>query len=75
VLEDPREALPSYDTLIILSPERADDERLMAALRPLLGTINVERMREANYSVDRTDSEKKTPREAARILARDIGLD
>jgi len=32
VLEDPREALPSYDTLIILSPERANDEKLIAAL-------------------------------------------
>tara|TARA_B100000378_G_scaffold115372_2_gene92571 strand:- start:959 stop:2509 length:1551 start_codon:yes stop_codon:yes gene_type:complete len=74
VLEDPREALPSYDTLIILSPERANDERLLAALRPLLGTINVEAMREANFSVDRTDGEKKTPREAASWLAKEVGL-
>jgi len=75
VLEDPREALPSYDTLIILSPERANDERLLAALRPLLGTINVEAMREANFSVDRTDGEKKTPREAASWLAKEVGLE
>ena len=73
VLEDPREALPSYDTLIILSPERANDEKLIAALRPLLGSINVENMREANFSVDRTDGEKKTPAEAARALAKASG--
>jgi len=75
ILEDPREALPSYDTLIILSPERANDERLIAALRPLLGSINVEAMREANFSVDRTDGDKKTPREAARWLAGEVGLE
>ncbi len=75
ILEDPREALPSYDTLIVLSPERAGDQRLIAALSPLLGSINVEAMREANFSVDRTDGEKKTPREAARWLADAVGLD
>ena len=40
---------------------------LKAALTPLLGSISVERMRAANYLVDR-DADKRTPAEAARSL-------
>ena len=50
-------------------------DELIAALQPLLGSITVENMREANYSVDRTDGEKKTPAEAARTLAKASGLE
>lgn len=74
ILDDPREALPSYDALIVLSPDAARDDRLTRALQPLLGAIDVEQMREANYAVDRTDAQKKTPAQAARELAEDIGL-
>ena len=55
VLEDPREALPSYDAIVLLSPRVADDAALVEALQPLLGAIDVETMREANYAVDRQD--------------------
>lgn len=67
VLTDPKGALPPYDAVILVSPQRAGDERLLSALRPLIGTITVEAMRAANYSVDR-DRDKATPAEAAKLL-------
>jgi osmoprotectant transport system permease protein len=68
VLADPKRAIPSYDALLLVSPARAGDARFLAALRPLVGSITVERMREANYMVDR-DTAKATPEEAARRLS------
>ena len=73
VLADPQEALPSYDALIVLSPKASRDERLRAALEPLLGAIDVARMQAANYAVDRTE-DKRTPDRAAEELADAIGL-
>lgn len=67
VLTDPKGALPPYDAVILISPKRAGDERLLAALKPLVGSISVEAMRAANYSVDR-DQGKASPAEAARTL-------
>jgi osmoprotectant transport system permease protein len=67
VLSDPRGALPPYDAVILISPRRAGDGRLLAALRPLLNTIPAARMRAANFAVDR-DQNKLTPAEAARML-------
>ena len=74
VLEDPLEALPSYDAMLMLSPRIAEDERLAAALQPLIGAISVEAMREANFAVDREGEGKLTPKEAAAELAAKIGL-
>jgi osmoprotectant transport system permease protein len=68
VLSDPKGAIPPYDAVILVSPRRADDRRLLDALRPLVGAISVEAMRAANYSVDR-DRDKATPAQAARALA------
>jgi osmoprotectant transport system permease protein len=48
VLDDPKHALPPYDAMLLVSPRRAQDEKLIAALKPLVGTIPVELMREAN---------------------------
>ena len=73
VLADPKHALPSYDAVLLISPKRANDALLARALRPLVGKITVEHMREANLMVDR-DTDKATPREAARFLARAAGL-
>jgi osmoprotectant transport system permease protein len=67
VLADPKHALPAYDALLFVSRGRSHDEKLMRALRPLVGAISVERMREANYMVDR-DADKRSPDEAARWL-------
>ena len=69
VLDDPRHALPPYDAVILVSPARANDRRLLGALRPLVGAIPVTAMRAANYSVDR-DTDKLTPAQAAANLAR-----
>jgi osmoprotectant transport system permease protein len=68
VLTDPKGALPPYDAVILVSPKRADDKRLIPALRPLVGSITVDAMRAANYAVDR-DANKLSPAEAARGLA------
>lgn len=68
ILEDRRQAFPSYDALLMVSPEAAKDPALLAALRPLIGAIDVNSMRAANYAVDR-QTNKKSPRDAARLLA------
>jgi osmoprotectant transport system permease protein len=73
VLDDPKHAIPSYDALILISPRRANDGTIVRALSPLIGKISVERMREANFMVDR-DTDKASPKDAAAFLARTIGL-
>ena len=72
VLDDPKGAFPSYDAIVLVSPRQADNAKLLASIEPLLGQIDVEAMRTANYSVDRTDGEKLTPSRAAEELSRDI---
>jgi osmoprotectant transport system permease protein len=67
VLSDPKQAIPPYDAVILVSPKRAGDARFLAALRPLIGAVPVEAMRRANLSVDR-DRDKQTPDQAARAL-------
>ncbi|MGB5723391.1 MAG: glycine betaine ABC transporter substrate-binding protein, partial [Parasphingorhabdus sp.] len=64
VLEDTKNAVPSYEAILLLAPNRNNDDKFVAALNPLVGAITVEKMREANYMVDRED-DKKTPRRAA----------
>lgn len=68
VLTDPKGALPRYDALLLVSPAHARDARFLAALRPLVNALSVERMRAANYLVDR-DTDKRTPEAAARWLS------
>ena len=48
VLDDPKHAILPYDAILLIAPKRAHDEALIAALKPLIGTIPVELMREAN---------------------------
>ena len=72
VLADVKHAIPAYDAVILMSPRRRHDEVLRRALTPLVGAITVERMREANYMVDR-DTAKATVAEAARFLSGGIG--
>jgi osmoprotectant transport system permease protein len=67
LLSDPKAAIPPYDAVVLVSPRRAQDARLLAALRPLVGAISVQAMQAANYSVDR-DAGKLTPAAAARSL-------
>ena len=73
VLTDPKGAIPPYDAVVLVSPRRAHDQRLLATLKPLIGKVPVEAMRAANYSVDR-DTAKASPPEAARALAARLGL-
>jgi osmoprotectant transport system permease protein len=48
VLDDPKHAIPPYDAIVLISPKRAGDQTLRAALQPLLGKIDIATMREAN---------------------------
>jgi osmoprotectant transport system permease protein len=73
-LADPEGAVPSYDAVVLVSPRRVGDERLLAALRPLIGRIPVEAMRQANLSVDR-DRNKATPQQAAAALSKALNID
>ena len=71
ILTDPKGAIPPYDAVVLISPKRAGDKRLIDALSPLIGKISVGAMQAANYSVDR-DQQKASPAEAAQGLARQI---
>ncbi|GAA4642697.1 glycine betaine ABC transporter substrate-binding protein [Pontixanthobacter gangjinensis] len=73
ILADTKGAFPSYDALLMLSPQMAKNDDVLEVLRPLIGAIDVDAMRAANFAVDRLD-DKKSPREAATDLAEDIGL-
>jgi osmoprotectant transport system permease protein len=53
VLADPKNAIPPYDTILLVSPRRAGDRALADALRPLIGAIDVSLMREANLRAAR----------------------
>jgi osmoprotectant transport system permease protein len=48
VLDDNRHAIPPYDAIVLVTPKRAGDQALRAALQPLLGRIDISIMREAN---------------------------
>ncbi|GGB64117.1 ABC transporter permease/substrate-binding protein [Blastomonas aquatica] len=69
VLDDPRGAIPPYDAILMVSRSAARDARLVEALEPLVGAIAVEKMREANYRVDRDDN-KQSPADSAAWLDR-----
>jgi osmoprotectant transport system permease protein len=69
VLEDPRHAIPPYDAVLLLSPDRAADPVLRGALTPLIGAISIGLMRQANLQVDRP-TDKLTPEQAAHLLLR-----
>lgn len=73
VLTDPRNVIPSYDAIVLVSPRRAADQRIRRALSPLVGRIDVSLMREANLMVDR-DKNKSSPMEAAQVILKRIGL-
>jgi osmoprotectant transport system permease protein len=56
VLDDVRQAIPPYDAVLLLAPRRAGDEALRAALKPLLGSIDIADMREANLRANGSDA-------------------
>lgn len=65
LLSDPKSALPPYDAVLLVSPKRANDTKLIAALEPLVGRIDLPLMQRANLMVD---GEKQTPEAAAHWL-------
>jgi osmoprotectant transport system permease protein len=66
VLEDPLQALPPYDAILLLSPDARGREGLLAALRPLIDAIDDTDMRTANKLVD---VDRSSIQEAADHLA------
>ena len=70
VLDDPLEAFPPYDAVILLSDQAAQNPRFAEALRPLVEAISNSRMREANRRVDLDGASVEA---AAAELASEIG--
>lgn len=52
VLDDPGQALPPYDAILLLSPQAAQRQPLVEQLRTLVGRIDNNLMRTANKLVD-----------------------
>jgi len=67
VLDDPRHAIPPYDAVILLSPRRANDNRVKAALAPLKDAIGIATMRAANLRASGNDA-ASSPQAVARWL-------
>jgi len=71
VLGDPKIAIPPYDAILLISPQRTNDKALREALRPLIDTIDVRLMRAANLRASR-DEAKESPAAAARWMWQQI---
>jgi len=67
VLPDPKGALPPYDAVLLVARAHAADAGLFAALKPLVGAIDLAAMQRANLMADR-DIDKRAPDEIARDL-------
>jgi osmoprotectant transport system permease protein len=72
VLDDTKHAIPPYDAIVLISPKRADDQALRAALTPLLGRIDIATMREANLRAAGNDA-TSSPDAVARWLWEKVG--
>jgi osmoprotectant transport system permease protein len=69
VLEDEKHAFPPYDAVVLLSARAAARPGVLEAIRPLLGKIDADAMREANR---RVDFDGATLQEAATELRRKV---
>jgi osmoprotectant transport system permease protein len=56
VLDDPKHAVPPYDSIVLIAPKRVHDEKLIDALKPLIDTINIATMRAANLRASNGDA-------------------
>ena len=72
VLDDTKHAIPPYDAIVLISPKRAEDQALRAALTPLLGQIDIATMREANLRAAGNDA-TSSPDAVARWLWEKMG--
>jgi osmoprotectant transport system permease protein len=52
VLEDPLQAFPPYDAILLLSPRAAHNRQLVQTLLPLVNAVSEDAMRSANKMVD-----------------------
>jgi osmoprotectant transport system permease protein len=68
VLDDPKHVIPPYDAVLLVSARHAHDEKLIAALEPLVDTIPVSAIREANAKA----AGGMSAEDAARALAAQI---
>lgn len=68
VLEDPQQAIPPYDAILLVASRRTRDKAFVDALRSIVGAIDADAMREAN----RRTSAGDTPEAAARWLGEKI---
>ncbi len=68
ILEDPLRAFPPYDAILLVSPQAAARPGFIEALRPLVGGIDLQTMRDANYRVD--VDQWTAPRAAEELLRR-----
>ena len=64
-LEDPKNVLPPYDAVLLVSEKAAARPGFVDALRPLVGAIELDEMRKANHAVDGLG---RTPEAASRAL-------
>ncbi len=67
LLADPKQAIPPYDAMLLLSVEATERPEVIDALKPLVGGIDNAMMRSANALVDLPES-KLSPSAAAREL-------
>jgi osmoprotectant transport system permease protein len=67
ILADPKHALPPYDAILLVSASHAADAKLIAALKPLVGAIDLRTMQRANLMADR-NVDKRAPEDIARDL-------
>ena len=63
VLDDPKHVIPPYDAVLLLSPQHAQDEKLIAALARLIGAIPVTAMRAANAQAANGVTTEETARQ------------
>jgi osmoprotectant transport system permease protein len=68
LLPDPKSALPPYDAVVLISAKHAHDRKMIAALKPLIGAIDLKTMQQANLMVDR-QTDKRTPEQTAQWLS------
>ncbi len=62
VLDDPKGVIPPYDAVLLVSPKRASDAALSAALKPLVNAIDVTQMRQANLRANGSESPEQVAR-------------
>ena len=61
-LDDPKHIIPPYDAILLAAPRRTSDDKMRAALQPLLGHITIDAMREANLRASSGNSPDETAR-------------